>query len=270
MAIRFTKKYNEEIVKTVRNYNAKINRLRKSNKNYVLPPKAYVKTLKLANESRTELNRALKNLRLFTQRGMEEVITTDAGFTTSKYEMTVLKKEVRQAKAILTRKIHEYENITPTVFGRKQSATYKQMGSAMLRNLETKRESLNKDFKKIDKRQFIRMKATAINAINWKPQFKAYRGNFIKVLMQLAPLINYDKTKLKYITTVLENMTLREFNLFCDTEKVVKAIFEFYANLKKKTTAQIYTDLNSLYDGLHSAIFSFQRDYQISTEPKKT
>ena len=93
MAIRYDKKLNQEINRTIRNFNQKIARLEKQERDLLLPTKINKKSLKQSVTNRNELKRKLKELQRYSKRGVEETITTKGGVTLSKYELQNIKRE---------------------------------------------------------------------------------------------------------------------------------------------------------------------------------
>lgn len=75
--IRWKQSDNRELARVVHNFNAKITRLEKKNPELkeALPDKVSVKQLKNLIQTRKDLNRELKSLKRFSQRGAEEIIT---------------------------------------------------------------------------------------------------------------------------------------------------------------------------------------------------
>ena len=85
--IRYNKELVNNINKTVRNYNAKINRLAKLNPSLALPEKVSARSIKNASDTRKELLRNLNKLRRFSARGAEDTIILPSGELVSKYEL---------------------------------------------------------------------------------------------------------------------------------------------------------------------------------------
>ena len=84
--IRYDKKLNNEIAKTIRNFNNKIRRLEKLGRDLDLPEKVTRKDLTSSSYTRKELKRKLERLKSFSKRGDEESIKLDSGLIISKYE----------------------------------------------------------------------------------------------------------------------------------------------------------------------------------------
>ena len=155
MAIRYDRKLNQEINRVIRNFNQKIARLEKEERE-LLPSKITKKELKRETGTRTELKRRLKELQKFSKRGAEEIVTTKEGFRLTRYDINVLKTQRSRAKRQLTKEIRKLETTKPTVFGREQYSTYAQMGSSRYLNIVKKRKALEKDISKMSREEYQR------------------------------------------------------------------------------------------------------------------
>lgn len=267
MAIRYDKKINSELSKTVRNFNSKIARLQKTRSDLILPEKVSMKDIKSSVTSRKELNRTIKNLQSFSVRGAEEVITTPGGYVTSRYEFEKTKRELRYIKGALTRQIKRIENIKPRVFGVEQSATYKQMGNMKLMNLIARRESLNKArLEKLDRAGFLHMKdLISMNESKLKYNSEIFMDNYTdKMLFDLAYFVGYDKDKLNYIKEKLVSLDEKEFMSLFDTELSIQAIRDYYPETNKTNPNPEYIkeDVNQIYDNLYNNIDDIVKDYK--------
>ena len=148
-----TKNY---INKIVRNYNAKITRLQKTNPSLYLPDKISIKTIKENSRNRQELLRNLNKLKRFSKRGSEETIVLPSGEFISKYELAELKRESARLKRNMTKRINELAQIKPKVAGIVQDYTYAEMGDMHLNNLIAKRNALKGLDKKLGKTTSIK------------------------------------------------------------------------------------------------------------------
>ena len=144
MAIRYDKKLNQEINKVVKNFNQKIARLEKSEKDLLLPSKITKKDLTSNYFTRTDLKRKLRELKRYSTRGIEETITTTGGVQLSRYELKNIQIESRRIKANLTREIKQLEVKAPRVFGKEQAMSFAQMGDQYYLNLQARRKALEK------------------------------------------------------------------------------------------------------------------------------
>ena len=145
MAIRYDKKLNQEINKTIKNFNQKIARLEKQEKE-LLPEKITKKELKESVYTRTELQRKLKELQRFSKRGAEEVVKTSGGVKLTKYNLENIKRENARVKRNITREINRLKINKPKIFGKMQSSTFSEMGDTYYLNLVARRKALEKKY----------------------------------------------------------------------------------------------------------------------------
>ena len=144
MAIRYDKKLNQEINRTIKNFNQKIARLEKQERE-LLPSKITKKDLKNNVYTRAELQRKLKELQRFSKRGAEEVIETKGGVKLTQYELQNIKRENARIKRNITREINRLKVNKPKIFGKSQTTTFSQMGDTDYLNLVARRRALEKD-----------------------------------------------------------------------------------------------------------------------------
>ena len=134
MAIRYDKKLNQEINRTIKNFNQKIARLEKQDRE-LLPSKITKKDLKNSVYTRTELRRKLKELQRFGTRGAEDIIETRGGARLTKYDYQNIKRENTRIKRNITREINRLRVNKPKIFGKTQTSTFSEMGDHDYLNL---------------------------------------------------------------------------------------------------------------------------------------
>ena len=157
MAIRYDKKLNQEINRTIKNFNQKIARLEKQERE-LLPSKITKKELKDNVYTRTELRRKLKELQRFSNRNAEDIITTSGGVRLTQYDYQNIKRENTRIKRNITREINRLRVEKPKIFGKLQSSTFSEMGDSDYLNLVARRKALEKDINKLSKDEFGRFK----------------------------------------------------------------------------------------------------------------
>lgn len=264
MAIRYDKKLNKEINKVVANFNSKINRLAKSDRDLMLPEKVSIRELKKSVSSRAELRRELAKLRRYGVRGIEETTQTAGGLEISRYELEETIRETRRIKTNLTRQINRVSNITPTVFGVKQSATYSQMGLEQLSNLKARRKSLEQDIRKLTKIDFKDFqKQLALNRQKEKYRAEVFMSNYVdKMLFNLGYFVDYDKDKINQIKTKLMTLDEKQFLKLFETDEGIRAIRDYYPEIHRRSMDKIKDDVTNLYDELLANIDSMIKDYK--------
>lgn len=228
--IRYDQKLTSELTKAVKNYNAKINRLaRKGMDLSILPEKVSVKDLKSTYQNRSNLQYRIRQLRKFSERGAEQVVTTKGGARVTKYHLDILRQDVRRTKAMFTRRIKKISNVTPTVFGRLQGYSYGQMGSEELDNLISKRRMLNKDISSLkpsklgEFRQFV-------NLQQYYHEKKAFIffTNIADIIAKAGWKAGVDQAKIDYVINALSKLNYKQFDELQRAEQSFKSIVNYY------------------------------------------
>ena len=104
--IRWSENDSQALSKAVKNFNAKVSRLEKKygdDPSIVLPERVSVKQMRVLVTTRRDLQRELKSLQTFTQRGSETIV--DVPITDSNIQMTQWQKsEMSKRAAIINRR----------------------------------------------------------------------------------------------------------------------------------------------------------------------
>lgn len=265
--IRYNKELTDKINQTVRNYNAKINRLEKINPSLALPEKTSAKKIKLMSDSRKELNRTLNSLKRFSKRGAEETIVLPSGDMISNYELRELRRESARLQRNLTRRINELASTTPKVAGVKQDYTYAEMGDMRLNNMIAKRDTLKRMSKGLtrggDLRNFIKLLETTRTKQNY--QISIFKNNYIdKMLTNQAYAIGYDSERINTIKAKLNKLSDKDFLRFFDEEKVVQMVKDKYIDatkLKGETYFSYEDEMRDIFDELYENMDTYLKDY---------
>jgi len=264
MAIRYDKKLNQEINKTIRNFNQKIARLEKQERDLLLPSKINKQQLKQSVVTRNELKRKLRELKRYSTRGIEETMKTKGGVVLSKYEYENIKRENARVKRNLTREIKTLQTTKPTVFGKKQATTFAKMGDSRYLNLVTKREALNKDISKISPQEFEKQQLL-VSRIGKNQSYMntIFKDNYFKMLAELGYYYEYDADKLLEMKKKLYKLPPEQFYKLFTNEKSIKAITEYYRERIKGVVNpdDIKQDVYNLYDTLYENIDEILKDY---------
>lgn len=249
MAIRYDKALSREIARTVRNFNQKVYRLEKIRKELV-PERVSVKALKEEFTSRADLERRLRELRGFSTRGAEDIITTKGGVTTTRYEFQLTKERARIAKARVSRQITELGKIRPTVYGKKQAHKFSEMGSEELSNLEARRKSLEKDISKLTPEQFKSyQKRLKAEFASWNSRRGSiFFESYMEILDRAAYMANVPKEQVEYIKNILRKQTLWQFGALMTGESAFKTILDKYKIAKMEAGVLSTEDEEELRD----------------------
>ena len=265
MAIRYDKKLNQEINRTIKNFNQKIARLEKKQRD-LLPSKITKKNLKSNVYTRTELKRKLKELQRFSTRGVEEVITTSGGVRLTKYELNEIKRENARVKRNITREINRLKVEKPKIFGKKQTSTYSEMGDHDFLNLVARRKALEKDINKLSREEFERFtKLVEKTGRNQQYMNNIFKENYFDMLTKTAYYFDYDNEKLAYLKDKLMKLQPNDFLKLFKEDKSVRAILDYYPVVTNSFNAinpdDIKEDVVNLYDNLINNIDEIAKDY---------
>lgn len=266
MAIRYDKKLRAEISQTVRNFNRKIYRLEKLERELV-PSRTSVAQLKSQYTSRRELRRKLNELQRFSERGAEKVVQTAGGRLTA-WELGTLKRETTRAKSLLTRRIKRLETTTPTVYGIKQARTYAQMGDEQLSNLRARRETLERRsaaLRPIGTRQrtagIEELRSSVEKTLNYLDrQNQTFYNSYFDILEKSGYMAGVDPEKIEHIKDALSKLKPDQFVRLTEVEKSFKALIDYYITQKmqagvlderdKDTLTTAFDELNNIIDDL--------------------
>lgn len=265
MAIRYDKKLNQEINRTIKNFNQKIVRLQKENKQ-MLPMKVTKRDIKNEVYTRTELYRRLKQLQRFGTRGAEDIITTNSGVRLTKYELINLKKESARVKRNLTREINRLKLSKPKVFGKLQTSTFSEMGDVDYLNLVARRKALDKKISGLTREEYERFKKLVEKTgRNQEYMNNVFKENYFKMLTDLAYYFNYDNKKLDDLKNKLMTLKPNDFLKLFKEDKSIRAILDYYPVITQNFSAinpdDIKEDVNNLYDNLIDNIDEIIQDY---------
>lgn len=265
MAIRYDKKLNQEINKTIKNFNQKIARLEKQERE-LLPSKITKKDLKNTSYTRKELQRKLKELQRFSKRGAEDIITTSGGVKLTKYELQNIKRENARVKSNITREINRLKVEKPKIFGKKQTSTFSEMGDSDYLNLIARRKALEKDVNKLSREEFERFtKLIERTGKNQQYMNNIFKENYFEMLTDLAYYFDYDNDKLNILKQKLMNLKPNDFLKLFKEDKSIRAILDYYPVVTNSFNAinpdDIKEDVVNLYDNLINNIDDIIKDY---------
>lgn len=254
MAIRYDKKLNQEINRTIKNFNQKIARLEKQDRE-LLPSKITKKDLKSNVYTRTELYRKLKELQRFSNRGAEDIIVTGGGARLTRYDYQNIKRENTRIKRNITREINRLRVEKPKIFGKTQSSTFSEMGDTDYLNLVARRKALEKDINKLSKEELERFRKL-VEKTGKSQQYmnSIFKENYFEMLTDLAYYFNYDNDKLNLLKQKLMKLKPNDFLKLFKDDKSIRAILDYYPVVTNSFNAinpdDIKEDVVNLYDNL--------------------
>lgn len=263
MAIRYNTKLNTSISSIVRNYNAKIRRLEKSTEEFILPELTSVKEVKETARNRRELNRMLRDLQRFSERGMERIVSFPSGVQMSRYQVETLKRNLRIAKAKATREIKSFQSTPIRVLGIPQNTPHEYDESYI--NLTTQREKLDKDISKLSKRELERLQSNINDILYSYEMEEQYKNNWLDMFDKLSYYGGVDKDKIEEIKKRLKNLSPTNFTKLYRNEKSIKAIQEYYKLIiqnKFKSDPELETEINDIVSNFYSNLNIILQDYE--------
>jgi len=270
MAIRYDKKLNQQINRTIKNFNQKIARLEKEQKQ-MLPTRITKSQLKSDVYTRNELKRRLKQLQRFSVRGAEEIITTKGGVRLTQYELNELKRENARVKRNITRELNRLKVNKPKVFGKIQSSTFSEMGDTEYLNLVARREALEKNITKISKEEFERLKKL-VEKTGRSQQYmnNVFKENYFEMLTDLAYYYGYDNNKLIEMKKKIMKLKPNDFLKLFKEDKSIRAILDYYPIVTSNfdfnsgmyvNRMDYQEDVLNLYDSLYDNLDDILKDY---------
>lgn len=266
MAIRYDKKLSREIARTVRNFNSKVRRLERLERELV-PSRVSVAALKEEFTNRRELQRRLRELQSFSKRGAEDIITTAGGVKTTRYEFKLTKERARIAKIRLSREIRILGEATPTIYGKKTPRRLVEMGSEELSNLQAKRASLDKDINKVSKSQYETLARRAYEEAysSWNTERGAkFFQSYMDILDKAGYMAGVPTETIEHIKNSLRKLSLTQFGSIMNLERAFKSIIDYYLVLKVQSGVLSTDDeaqLRDIFEELNSNIDEMVEQY---------
>lgn len=210
--IRWSENDNKELQRSVKNFNAKLKRLEEkySGTDVILPEKITVKQMRELVNTRRDLQRELKSLQKFTQRGSEEVVSvpkTDNNIQLTKWQKEEMSKRagVINRKRTIRRKELEAKELESG--GKSLGYTRGDIGMGkvevnQLRPTSTFTKKMSKADVKAKFEHFMRESQSDY----WHKRDVLMRENFIKALEE-----NFNPKDIKDVVEHIRNMDLEEF-----------------------------------------------------------
>lgn len=259
MAVKYNSSIDNQLKKAVRNFNNKVTRLEKSDRELIIPEKESITAIKDRVKTKWDLKRELDRLERYTARGMEDTIVTSEGAKLSKFDYLTIQKEQRRLSQRLNRELERYGEITPEVLGKKQAGSYFRMGDQKVGVLENKIARLkDKNLRKVTPEQ-LKSLTSLINKLNanYRKDPSTFYENFIEgSLLNLNEFIGKDREKIEYIQNKLKELTPEQFLKAWNTEQGLKDMQDFYIASHEVgvTPSDLEEDVNMKIDALYENI----------------
>lgn len=242
--IRYDSSYNQEISRVVSNFNRKVRRLEKEERQ-LLPSAVKVSEIKDRFTSRRELNKYLNDLRRFGKRGAEEIVTID-GKQYTKYQIDLFRTNLRRQRAQLAKDIESAENM---------DHRYPMQHNITLQNLKNRKEKLSMawtdiiggEWDKVINQRFVNMETY---------------DNYLEILFQDAYQSGFDPEKAEYIKNKLLELSPNKFIRALEDAPEIKFIFDYYHALTRQAGIAGRRADRDAYEQLYKRIDQIVENYK--------
>lgn len=263
--IRYDKKLNKQIDETLKRYNAKITRLARQHSDYMLPQKVSKEDLMELSYTRSDLQRRLKALSKFNERGAEKTILTSRGYAISRYELNYLKQEKARVKRKLAKEIEYYEKTKPKLWGKETARTFAQMGDSSYLNLLARYEKVNQSFENLPIDELFKYREL-LQKVGMDKNYLAenFKLNYLEMMTDVGYHVGYDNAKLDEIKLKLMEIDPDKFYDLYINEKSIKDVANYYYVTVdgKRDPKNFKDDVSSLYDNLLENMDTILKDYK--------
>ena len=263
MAIRYNKELENEMKRVLANYNAKRNRLIRKGNKYV-PEKVTIKNLKKDYTKRSELKRRIKELQIYSKRGMEGVITLKSGNKITRYEEAIMKRRTSRLKRALTIELNKMSIEKPTLRGKETDFTFAEESRALYKEQKFRREILDRDISIMDIDELKRHKKFIEAELYRQSDKKAttFRNNYYTMLFSLAEYSSVPRSKIQYIKSRLEKLSNKKFVEFFNKEHYIEAIVNYYPTIADGIAMHNQDTINLIYNALYEDIDELIKPYE--------
>lgn len=210
--IRWSESDSKELARSVKNFNAKVKRLetKYAGTDIVLPERLSVKELREVVTTRRDLNRELKSLQRFTERGSEEIV--DIPNTNNNIQMTKWQREEmsKRAKLINDKRYYRRQKLEEQPLSNQGQPLGYTRGDIGMGKIEANQLKPTKAFTKSMDKYSIAEKMKHLmresQSDYWRKRDILMRENFIKALEE-----NFNPKDIKDVVENIRNMDLNKF-----------------------------------------------------------
>ena len=261
--IRYDKKLNKEIDDTLRRYNNKIKRLAREQSNYILPQKITRDELLDVSYTRSDLQRRLRNIRKFNERGAEQSIYTKSGYAMSKYEMDYLKREKARVKRNLSKELEYFETKKPKLYGKEMTTTFARMGDSNYLNLRARYENIDVDIANLSVDELFEYRKMLLNVGKDRNYLaENFKLSYLDMITDLGYTAGYDKKKLAKLKLELAKIDATKFYDLYINEKGIREVTSYYYTQFKALKDVEMQKITDLYDDLLDNMKMILKDYK--------
>lgn len=217
MAIRYTSELNNEMRRSVKNFNAKVTYM--ENKNYRnIPERTSVRELKARYSKRSDLIREINRLNSFKKTDLVKRIETDGGNKAIKWQLDFIKANTENAKEYFQ---NEYKRVSKRLGKFPGERTY-------LDTISAKIELLERDINYMNQSDF-RSTYNIVNEFAMSPTRRKaqYRG-YLSEVEWLMNKLGYEDEKIEKLFNKFTTLTPSQFLYAYDNNDIIAKIYRLY------------------------------------------
>lgn len=258
--IKISQKLNNDLSRTVRNFNQKISRLEKQNRELEIPSKITKKGLIEQIGSPQELKRQIKQLQRYSRKGAEETVVLNTGEKISVWEKKEFIIQKRSATAKLTKKIKDLEVKQIKIAGKKQTGTFATMGDSNYLNLIEKRNRIRSiNFKDMTKKDIDRYKGITRKILKITNN-SVFKESYKTMILDVAHTYGINKNKVDVILDKIDDLKESSFTRLFTEDKAIKSIIDYYLLVKQKSD-DFTPDIETYFDEVYNNIDEIVNEY---------
>lgn len=253
MAIRYDRDLNREISRVVKQFNQKVRRLEKLDRD-LIPDRISIQELKTEFTDRKKLKRELNNLLKFTRRGAEDIIKI-GNLRTTKYELERSKKRASVAKRNLTLEIKRIE-------GGKVGAV---INSDYLENLRYRRRYLDKPIETLDPNQLLTREKIITQDFDAGKKARQFYDNFRKMMFTSSYHSTIPNSRFLEMFEKLEQLTPEQLSDAVNTFAVFRNFLDHYmiftgvADFGNDALEMVERSISNIEEAIPSIIDYYQK-----------
>lgn len=237
MTIKFDENLNNEIRRTVRNFNAKVKRYKTRTRGKgMLPQKLYVRELKAkySDKTRAELNRQLKLYQSFGNKTAMDKATSESRL--SKWEQDYFKQNLAKTREFYQNEIADLERIIGNNLGQHLRI------SERLINLRRKEDYLNKDLSTLDESE-IKIMRNVYNYAERSDEIKAKSFRlYLSQLERTMENLGYSKSDIDTLLNKFNVLSENEFTELIRNEDLIDGVYDLIDSPKSRGDYELMTD----------------------------
>lgn len=215
MAIRYDEGLLDDIRKTVKNYQAKRQRVLNKGGN-IIPDPAYVANFLNDYTDRRQLIRDLKKLQRYSIKGAEEEVTLDNGLVTTNYQLGEVKRLKAQAKRNITKELKQAGDLR----------LLQPLARSHYENLQLRYQYLSRPLSSLSKRQFFTYERIAYGEGELYKKQQTLYNNIMTMVEDISNAI--DPSVMTRFREALETLSVKELADLVSTNSYMSGIISWY------------------------------------------